>query len=123
VSLAENAARMIAARGTAVTLVRTATAAPAADTPWIPGAATETEYELDAFVRGVTEQYVDGQTVIASDLMVVASPKARLDGAVVEIEPQITDQVEIAGARKAIKRISPAPAAGPAALFRIFVAS
>lgn len=122
-ALAANAARMIAERGTTLSLIRIAHAARAEETPWQPGEPTETTYSLDAFVTGVTAQYIDGTTVIASDLMVVASPRATLAGAPVDLVPQMGDLIVIDGQRKEIKRISPAPAAGAPALYRIFVAA
>lgn len=122
-SLAANAARMIRTRGTTITLTRTANAPSDPETPDVPGTPAETAYTLDAFVKGATEQYIDGTTVLASDLMVVASPKAQLAGAPVDIVPQMGDRLTIDGKEKEIKRILPAPAAGSAALFRIFVAS
>lgn len=108
----------------AVTLRRTTTAAPDPAEPWTPGAPTTTTYDLDAVVKGVSADYIDGTTVIATDLMVVVSPKARdEDGAVVDIVPTMADVLLLDGVAKVIKRIQPAPASGPAALFRIFVAS
>lgn len=122
-SLAANAARMIKSRGTSITLNRTTNAPSDPSTPWIPGAPTTAVYTLDAFVKGATEQYIDGTTVLASDLMVVASPKATLAGAAVDVVPQMGDVLSIDGKAREIKRILPAPAAGTAALFRMFVAS
>jgi non-ribosomal peptide synthetase component F len=122
-SLAANAARMIKARGATITLTRTTNAPPDPETPWIPGEPTAAVYTLDAFVRGAAAEFIDGATVVASDLMVVASPKAVLNGAAVDIVPEMSDVLQIGGTDKAIKKIMPAPAAGPAALFRIFVAS
>lgn len=122
-SLADNAARMIREKGGSITLTRTALAASDPATPWVPGASTETVYTVDAFVTGVTEQFIDGTTVLASDLMVVMAPKATLAGSPVDIAPLMTDTLTIGGTVKAIKRIAPAPVAGPPALYRIFVAS
>lgn len=107
-----------------VTLTRTAVAASETTTPWIPGAVTTTDvYELDAVVRGVADDYVDGVTIVVTDLMVIASPIARLSGETAAIVPNMTDTIQIDGATKAIKQIKPAPASGDAAVFRIFVAS
>jgi hypothetical protein len=106
-----------------VTLTRTTNAAPEADTPWIPGAPTTEVYSLDAVVHEVSEQYVDNTLIVASDLMVVAPSEATLDGTVVAFEPHMGDVVTIDGVARAIKRILPSPAAGDAAIFRIFVGS
>lgn len=106
-----------------VTLIRVERASPSAETPWIPGAPTETSYVLDAVVRGVTADMVDESVILATDLVVVVSPKAHLSGALVDVVPQITDKIVIDGAEKIIKKIEALPAAGLAARFHIFVAS
>lgn len=112
-----------------VTLTRVICADSEPETPWIPGAPTFDVYALEARVDGVTADMVDGTTVHATDLVVIASPKARhtdgeaADGAVVDIVPAITDILTIDGQAKVIKRVQPYPAAGPAAMFHIFVAS
>jgi len=114
-----------------ITLTRTTPGTPDPTTPWIPGTPTLDVYALDARVDGVSADYVDEETVLVTDLMVIASPKARhtltdgdpADGAVVDIVPRMTDVLLIDGAQKAIKKIEAVPAAGPAARFHIFVAS
>lgn len=108
-----------------VTLTRTTRAPADPETPSTPGAATTEVYELDAVVKGVSEQYINETTILATDLMVVASPQARRasDGVVVQIDPQMSDVLTIDGAAKVIKAIKPSPAAGDPAVFRIFVAS
>lgn len=106
-----------------VTLTRITTGPPDPDTPWTPGAPTETVYDLDAVVKGATGDYIDGTTVVASDLMVVASPIARRAGISAAIVPVMSDTLKIDGETKVIKLIKPSPASGDAALFRIFVAS
>lgn len=117
------ARRMIERNGTEIALTRTANAASAPSTPWIPGSPTETVYTLDAYVSGTAAKYADGTTVLVSDLMVVASPVARLAGVPTAIVPAMGDTITIDGKVKTIKAVRPAPAAGPAALYRIFVAS
>lgn len=114
-----------------VTLTRSTPGTPDPATPWIPGTPTLDVYELDARIDGVTADQIDGTTVLATDLVVIASPKARhtesdgenADGAVTDIVPKITDALSIDGDVKVVKRIQPYPAAGLAALFHIFIAS
>lgn len=114
-----------------VTLSRTAFGDPDPATPWLHGAPTVDVYTLDAKVDGVVAAQIDGTTVLATDLVVIASPRARhtssdgepADGAVVEIEPQMTDQISVDGRPRVVKRVVAYPAAGAAALFHIFVAS
>lgn len=122
-SVFEIAARMVAERGVKITLLRISRAPSAPGTPWSPGAPATTTYVLDGYVSGDVSKYADGTSILASDLMVVASPKATLDGVVVDIEPRMTDTLTIDGHVRAIKRVRPSPAAGAPALFRIFVAS
>lgn len=106
-----------------VTLSRITRAAD--QTPWQPGDVTATAvYTLDAVARGVTAGQVDGTLILASDLMIIASPKARMaNGAIVELEPRTSDTLTVDGAAKVIKKVQQVPAAGPAASYRIFVAS
>ena len=108
-----------------VTLTRsTPGALPDADKPWEPGTPTLTVYTLDARIDGVVADYVDNTTILATDLMVIASPKATNEaGAVVDIVPVITDTLTVDGAVQVIKRIDAVPAAGQAARFNIFIGS
>lgn len=104
-----------------VTLTRSAPGG--ASPPYTPGPAVQTVYTLDARVDGASE-YADGATILATDLVVIASPEARTAaGAVVTIVPQMSDFLHLDGAKKAVKKIEPVPATGDAALFRIFVGS
>jgi len=114
-----------------VTLTRSTAGTPAPETPWIPGTPTTDVYALDARVDGVTADQIDGTTILATDLVVIASPKARhtlsdgeaADGAITDIVPTVADMLTVDGAARTIKRVRAYPAAGPAALFHIFVAS
>lgn len=122
-SLIENAAEMIADRAETVTLTRTTRAAPADQTPWIPGAATTTTYTFGAFVKGVSAKHVDGTTVLATDRLVIAPPQATLDGVVVDLEPVMTDILQIGGRDAVIKKIEAKKDGGAVAKYNIFVAS
>lgn len=107
-----------------ITLTRSTPGTPEAETPWIPGAPTLDVYALDARVDGVSAQYVDGTTIVATDLVAIASPKAvTADGAVVDIVPRMGDTLTINGAPRVVKRVTSVPATGPVAMFQIFVAS
>ena len=131
-NLATNAAGMIARKGKAITLTRTSHAASDPEEPWIPGTPTLEVFEFRARVTGTAAEYADGTLIVATDLMVIASPKARhtltdgeaADGAIVDLVPQMGDVLQIDGADKAIKKIIPATDDdGITAVFRIFVAS
>lgn len=118
-------ARIIAKWDTGtVTLTRVTPAAPDPATPWTPGGPTTEVYDLDARLDGVTADMIDGTTITATDLVAITSPKARAaGGTVVDIVPTVSDVLTIDGKDKVIKRVVAYPAAGPAALFHIFVAS
>lgn len=114
-----------------VTLTRTTRGESDAATPWIPGSPTTDVYALDVRVNGVSAEHADGTTILGTDLVVIASPKAThtmsngnpADGAVVDLVPRMTDILTIGGTEKVIKKIQAIPASGPAAMFHIFVAS
>lgn len=106
-----------------VTLTRTTPGTPDPSTPWIPGSPSTAIYTLAARVDGVAADRIDGTTILATDLMVIVSPRATLAGVSVDLVPQITDTLAIDGAAKTIKKIEQVPAAGAAVRFHIFVAS
>jgi hypothetical protein len=125
-SMLSNVAQMIERYGAGpgpVTLTRSTPGAPDPSTPSTPGTPTLAVYTLDARVDGVAAEFIDGTTVIATDRMVIASPKATLGGNVVDIVPQMSDTLSIDGAVAVVKKIEAVPAAGPAARFNIFIAS
>lgn len=106
-----------------VTLTRTTTGTPDPSTPWSPGAPSTAVYTLQARVDGVAADRVDGTTILATDLMVIASPRATLAGVAVDLVPQISDTLSIDGAVKTIKKIEAVPAAGAAVRYHLFVGS
>lgn len=123
--MARNVARKIKQYGSGtVTLTRSTPGTPDPDTPWTPGAPTLVTYTLDARVDGVSDDDLKDTSIVSTDLVAIASPKATdPDGDVVDIDPQMSDVLTIDGAAKTIKKIEAVPAAGPAARFHIFVAS
>lgn len=108
-----------------VTLTKAATTGAVAATPWIPGEPALTVYQLDARVDGVADEYIDGTLVAATDLMIIASPKAlNVDtGEIVDIYPAIDDGIQIDEVDKVIKKIEAVPVSGSPARFHIFVKS
>lgn len=113
-----------------VTLTRK-TGAPDPAMPYKPGERTVDVYRLDARANGVAAEYVNGATILATDLMLIASPRAvhtltdgeDAGGATVDIVPLMTDVLKIDGVTRTMKKIEAVPAGGPAARFHIFVAS
>lgn len=81
---------------------------------WEPGVITTTREALAGVVRGVDQKFVDGATILSSDLMVLcAVPAAR---------PEMgSDWVEIDGRRHNIVRSEPIPAAGAPVAWRLIV--
>ena len=108
-----------------VILMRSTTLAPDPATPWIPGEATTVEYTLDARTDGTIAAQMPGTTVQMTDLVLIASPVARRvsDGVEVEIVPVEADRLTVDGVRHTVKRVEAVPAAGPPALFKIYLAS
>lgn len=84
-----------------------------------PGAPVETVYVLDATSKGVSAKYVDGSSVVTSDLEVTASVLAtrKSDGVVETVRFAMGDHFFIDGARHDMVRDLSTPAAGdPVAL-------
>lgn len=106
-----------------VQLVRTTPSTPNPSTPWIPAEPTTATYALDAAVTGVSQQFVDGTTILATDLEITASVKARnSSGAEVEITPNMeTDALIIDGKAVTIIRDLSVPAAGTRVALRFIV--
>lgn len=106
-----------------IQLTRNVEADPEPETPYEPGALTETVFTLDATAKGVSAKYVDGTLILASDLMVVSSVMA-MNGtsqATEAIEPSLTDILTIDGTPHRIKRIDATPASGTPVVYTLFV--
>lgn len=88
----------------AVTLTRTIPGEPDPETPWIPGEPTVTTYTLDATVRGVAKEFIDGTTILATDLEVTA--------AALGTDPGPGDTLAIDGQTVTIIKQMRVPAAG-----------
>ncbi|TPL06681.1 hypothetical protein [Mesorhizobium sp. B2-4-11] len=97
-----------------ISLSRTVTADPDPSTPWIPGTTTTTVYPLDAVARRVSQKYVDGTLIVATD--------DQITFAVPEIVPAMTDILVIDGVEHAMKDLRPIPAAGTPVAYIAFVA-
>lgn len=88
-----------------VTLHRSVPGASDPLTPWVPGEPVETDYPLNAVVRGVAQQYVNGTTILSSDEQVTC--------AVPPVEPDMTtDSLLIDGVAVTVLKNTPIPAAG-----------
>lgn len=54
-----------------ITLAKTTTA-PGADA-WTPGSPTTTAYTLQATAKGVSKEFIDGTTIVATDIEILAA--------------------------------------------------
>jgi len=100
------------AQGT-VTLTRPGGSTPGSN-PWDPPVVTEPViYTLEAVVKGVSEEFVDGTTILATDLEVTA--------AVFGTEPDPADTMEIDGKAVTIVRTMKLPAAGTTVAWKFLV--
>lgn len=79
-----------------------------------PGEPTETEYELDATVKGAPYKYLRDGFVTATDLLVIA---AIIDG----VTPTKNDFIEIDGIRCKILEDVSVPAAGTKVVWKFLV--
>lgn len=102
----------------AVTLTQTTRGSPDPATPWIPGAPTETTYNLSAtvgaaYVSNASATYDDGTLILASDLIVTCAAPP--------VAPEMGSTVTIDERGYSIKQITALPAGGTPAAYKIFV--
>ena len=80
---------------------------------WSPPVTTETVTPLQATVRGVAQEYVDGVQVLSSDLWVQMAIPA--------VTPAVGDRIRIDGDDHSIMRLDRLPGAGAAVALRAWV--
>jgi hypothetical protein len=97
-----------------IVLTRPGTETPGPN-PWGPPVVGDpVEYEIDGVAKGVSERFVDGTVVLATDLEITA--------AVFGVAPSMeTDQITIDGRVVVIVRIDQVPAAGTPVAWRFIV--
>ena len=83
-------------------------------TPDDPGDPTETKYELDATVKGVSFKYIEQGFALESDLMVTSAVRD-------DVTPDGDDFIEIDGVRHKIHRDMSVPAAGTKIAWKFIV--
>ncbi|MFD2248936.1 hypothetical protein FHS82_001052 [Pseudochelatococcus lubricantis] len=98
----------------AVAIVRTEEGLPDPMKPWEPPPSIERKYSVNAAVRGVSQKFVDGTLILASDY------QATVEAGV--IMPVASDKIEVDGVRYAIKAVRPIPAAGIVSAFIVIFA-
>ena len=118
---------MIKEKGDLLTLLRTVEGSPTHG--WEQGSLTTYEYTFYGFVRPVDRQYVNGETVLMTDLIVVAETTAThtktngvaVSQTTVSLSPVVNDQITIDGTVTKVKVVLPAPAGGSPSLYRLVV--
>jgi hypothetical protein len=85
-------------------VIRYIEAGPSTGPAWNPTPGADVTTELDGFATGVAAEYVDGKSVLATDLMVTA--------AVFDRVPTMSGRLEIDGKEVQIVKIMAKPAAG-----------
>lgn len=110
------------AQGT-VTLTKPGETVPGAN-PWDPPVEGEpVVYTLDATVKGVSDKYIDGTTILATDLEVLVSTAGRdANGNPVAIDPDLgADTLTIDGQAMTLVRDLSVPAAGTKVVLKYIV--
>jgi len=109
-----------------VKLIRTTEGVPANE--WEAGTPTTVEFLLSATATGVLEKYVDGKTILSSDLQINSAVKATnlTTGIAVDLigsnQPsKETDKLEIDGSVKTVEAIKQIPSAGTPVTLIFFV--
>ena len=80
---------------------------------WSPPATSVQWTRINAVARGVSQRYVDGVNILATDLQITADMGA--------YSPQAGDRIRIDGVPASVLRIERIPAAGTAIAYRLFV--
>lgn len=80
---------------------------------WNPGDPTEVPHLVDGAIAGVSEKYVDGSLVVASDLQCVIPGGGQV--------PTTSDVIRSGGTRYQIVQVIPIPAAGIAAAYDVII--
>lgn len=96
-----------------ITLTKTVPGEPDPSTPWIPGEPVDITYPLDATAKPVSEEFINGTTIVATDIEIVS--------AVFGADPDPADQMEIDGRPATIIKVMRIPAAGTVVAWRYIV--
>lgn len=81
--------------------------------PWNPTTGSPTNHPVEGVVTGVSQEFVDGTYIIASDLQATVS--------VFDVEPTVEGLFKIDGKDHQIKKVNQMPAAGTPVAWRIIV--
>lgn len=95
-----------------IILIKSGLQTPAVNEWDIPTENAPTEYILNAVASGVSEKYVNGDTIKATDLQITAS--------VFEVIPSVGDIVKVDDKPMTILQVLPIPAAGVTCAWVLF---
>lgn len=98
-----------------VTITRLTPGTPDPDTPWLPVTSDPVVYTLDATVKGVSQEFIDGTTILATDLEITA--------AVFGADPAPPDVVAIDSEAVVVLKTLRLPAAGTVVAWKFIVRS
>ena len=112
-----------------ITITRTIQGTPDPETPWIPAPSETRTYTLDAVAKDVSTKYVNGTTVLSTDVQVTASTKmmwtatngSPITAAEVRYEPSPGDVMAIDGKGVTMVQTMRIPRAGTAVAWRFIV--
>jgi hypothetical protein len=94
-------------------IVLTKTVTAPGPNAWTPGEATTTEYPLKATAKGVSKQFIDGTTILATDIEITA--------AAFGADPTPADAVTLDGKSVTVLRVWRIPAAGTLVAWKFIV--
>lgn len=106
------ATRLLTRFNQGVLTLAKATTAPS-DDPWTPGAPTTITYTLQATAKGVSKEFIDGTTIVATDIEITA--------AAFGAEPDPADVLAIDGKAVTLLRVIRVPAAGTLVAWKFVV--
>lgn len=98
-----------------ITLTRSTPGTPDPDEAWTPVEPTLTTYTIKATAKGVSKEFIDGTTIVASDLEITA--------AAFGADPEPADALAIDGKAVTLLRIIRLPAAGTLVAWKFVVRS
>lgn len=104
--------RLAAKHGQGAVEISVTTTTPGLN-PWDPPTTTTVDTPVDAVVQGVGAEYVDGSSIVASDLVVQI--------AAVDDPPEVGQSIKVDGKSMSVLAVMPIPGAGDPVAIRLIV--
>lgn len=101
------------------TLTRSTPGTPDPETPWIPGTPTTEVFTLSATASGVSQEFINGTTILATDLMLTISPKMTGTAGEVDTDIRSADVLAIDGKGVSVIKTMRLPSAGTLVAWRV----